>query len=192
MEIESFEPITTRSDLNKVVMQLRLRQIPITLEVLMAIRDVIEKPQLDEELHKLIEREFSIQWLGLQKKHKISGWNIFEWKKTQQQSFKAEEDYFYKADVTVVIEKQKKIVPKQNKQQPSTKKKKATASEKKKKRESLEQVPAIMRTFGAVYRQVKKKPRSDSKKSEKKGDYAIRTENSIRAISIPFGGMNRR
>ena len=74
MAAYSFSSIKTNSDLEKVIMQLRLRQLPLTLEVINAIRKAILTPHLDEKLHKTLEREFSGQWKEIQKKHNLEEW----------------------------------------------------------------------------------------------------------------------
>lgn len=70
----SFSLIKTNGDLDKVLMQLRLHKLPLTLEVINTIRVAIQTQHLDEKLHKTLEREFSGQWKEIQKKHKLAEW----------------------------------------------------------------------------------------------------------------------
>jgi hypothetical protein len=62
-------------------MQLRLRKLPLTLEVINAIRVAIQTQHLDEALHKTLEREFSGQWKDIQKKNNIADWPKNQWGK---------------------------------------------------------------------------------------------------------------
>ncbi len=74
MERYYFSPIKKNCELDQIITQLRLRRLPLTLEVINSIRNAIEKPKLDEEFHKVVEREFSIQWKEIQRKHHLDGW----------------------------------------------------------------------------------------------------------------------
>ena len=81
MATYNFSSINTNSDLEKVIMQLRLRQLPLTLEVINAVRVAIQSSHLDEKLHKTLEREFSAQWKEIQKKNNLGEWPKNQWGK---------------------------------------------------------------------------------------------------------------
>lgn len=76
-----FSAINTKGDLEKVLMQLRLRKLPLTLEVINAIRVAIQTQNLDDVFHKTLEREFSGQWKDIQKKNKLAEWPKNQWGK---------------------------------------------------------------------------------------------------------------
>ena len=88
MATYEFSTISTKGDLEKLLMQLRLRKLPLTLEVINAIRVAIQTQHLDESLHKTLEREFSGQWKDIQKKNNITDWPKNQWgKKLEPQKF---------------------------------------------------------------------------------------------------------
>lgn len=65
-------------------------------------------------------------------------------------------------------------------------------------RKKLARGSSIMRIFSSSYKykeeasQLRKKMRQGQKNRNKKKEPQITTERSVRAISTPFGGMNKR
>ncbi|MDO4202539.1 MAG: hypothetical protein Q4D25_10570 [Bacteroidales bacterium] len=56
--VHKFSSIKTDGDLNKVILKLRLRFIPLTKDVINEIRVAITKPSLTEKFNKILERDF--------------------------------------------------------------------------------------------------------------------------------------
>ena len=70
----TFADIHNKRELEDVVQQLRLKQLPFTLETLEELRKAIQKPKLDEILKKYMERDFVVRWKQLCSQHNLTGW----------------------------------------------------------------------------------------------------------------------
>ncbi len=68
--------IHNKRELEDYIQQLRLHQLPFTMETLDELRRAIQDDKLYSLLKKYIEREFANQWKQLCVKNKLTGWPL--------------------------------------------------------------------------------------------------------------------